>query len=511
MRDLFQAEIRVLVDMLMRISEDDTSCRDLEPGLLRRAIVEVAACLPVYRTYVRGYRVSRRDRGYVERAVADAARRNPGLPAAALALLRRVLLLELPPSLPPARRRDWLRFVLRWQQFTGPVMAKGVEDTSLYVYNRLISLNEVGSDPADWEESIGIAQFHRRNRARRRRWPHTLNATSTHDTKRGEDVRARINVLGEMPQEWSRHLAEWSRLNAHLKWRIDGEARPDANEETLIYQTLLGAWPLGPAGHEDLVERLTGYIVKAGREAKVHTSWLSPNEEHEAALVDFIEGCLDRRRSRRFLGDFETFVRSVSFYGAVNSLSQTLLKIASPGVPDFYQGADLWDLTLVDPDNRRPVDYSRRKRMLNDLRRRASHRDPLLAALLRRWQTGVVKLFAIEGALAFRRQYPTVFQSGDYLPLRASSDRRDNVIAFARRRGDDWVVVAVPRLPSRLTRAGVWPLGPEAWGDAWLRLPRGAPGSWRNVYSEAEIRATDTRLRLSDVFGSFPIALLQGC
>lgn len=512
MQDLFQAEVRALASTLEQLAQDDRYARDFDAATLQNLIVEVAASLPVYRTYVRSSRVSRRDREHVERAIEDARRRETGLSDEALAFFRRVLLLETPPDCSRETRREWLRFVMRWQQFTGPVMAKGVEDTSLYVFNRLISLNEVGSDPPEIEASLGVAQFHRKNGLRARRWPHTLNATSTHDTKRSEDVRARINVLSEMPDEWGRRLMRWSGLNEELKWEMEGGPRPDANEEMLIYQTLVGCWPLHPEEDDDLEERLKAYIIKAGREAKVNTNWLSPNEEHEAALTGFIHGLLDERVSAEFLADFRQFHEAIAFHGALNSLSQALLKATSPGVPDFYQGSTLWDFSLVDPDNRRPVDFRRRFDLLDTVQGKDEpDGSRLVASLLQDWRSGAVKLYLTAGALRYRLQHPGVFSKGDYRPLQLSGPRRTNAIAFARGGRERPVIVVVPRLTSKITTPGRWPLGVGAWGETSLRLPQGAPAAWRNVLggSVAKKQGQTGRLPLSEVFSDFPCALLE--
>lgn len=510
MQDLFQAEIHALASQLARIGAGAAGTPDYELSAFSQALVEVSACLPVYRTYVRGYRISRRDRAYIERAVAEARRRSD-LPDGLLDFVRRVLLLETPPGLTNRERRDWLALVMRWQQFTGPVMAKGVEDTSLYVYNRLISMNEVGSDPV--EGAIGVARFHRNNSRRLRDWPHSLNATSTHDTKRSEDVRARIDVLTEIPAQWERRLLRWSELNRHLKWDVDGGPRPDANEEMLVYQTLLGVWPLDASAHLELSPRLKEYMVKACREAKVHTSWLAPDEEHESAVTSFIDAVLDEAESAAFLADFRDFVRVVAFHGALNSLSQSVLKIVSPGVPDFYQGTPLWDFSLVDPDNRRPVDFGRQRALQLDLMAKAEvDTEGLLPRLLRDWRSGAVKLFSVQRALHFRRKNPDLFHSGSYAPLRATGPRAGSVVALLRSRGDQWLLVAVPRFTTRLTRPEEWPLGSEVWSGTSLVLPDVAPRVWRNIYSGALTKSEGqaTGLPLAEVFAAFPLALMEG-
>jgi (1->4)-alpha-D-glucan 1-alpha-D-glucosylmutase len=315
-----------------------------------------------------------------------------------------------------------------------------------------------------------------------------------------------------MPDEWGRRLLNWSRLHQHLKWAIEDDARPDPNEEMLIYQTLLGIWPLQQQEMQTLGDRLKAYVIKAGREAKVHTNWLSPNEEHEAALTSFIEGSLDEKLSATFLADFREFQEKIAFHGALNSLTQTLLKMTSPGVPDFYQGTMVWDFSLVDPDNRRPVDFLARLRLLEGLEQEAAADRPgLLSRLLDDWRSGAIKMYTIAAGLRSRNENRGIFERGDYLPLVASGSRRPNVIAYARRLEGRWIIAAAPRLTSQLCAHGRWPLGREVWRDDWLRLPEGAPRTWRDVYTDSLTKAEEQpmRLPLGDVFAGFPVALME--
>lgn len=511
---LFPGEVRALAWRLGLLAEADRHGRDLTLSELERGLVGVTACLPVYRTYIDGFTVAERDRDYIERAVEEAVRRNPAVTRAA-GFLRRVLLLRFPPGLPAEQRRLWLDFVMRWQQFTGPAMAKGFEDTVLYIYNRLVSLNEVGGRPAT--RGTPVAEFHRRNAARGRRWPHTLNATSTHDTKRSEDVRARINVLSEIAGSWAERVERWSRWNSERKPVVDGAPVPDGNMELLLYQTLIGAWPLREAEVPAFRERLLEYLVKAAREAKVHTSWLDPDDRYEKALQAFASSILEPDSGNRFLQDFKEFQKVTAFYGALNSLAQVLLKAASPGVPDFYQGTELWHMYLVDPDNRRPVDFGLRARFLAGLaEEEARGRLALAGRLLSGWDDGRVKLYVTYKTLTFRRAHAALFAKGEYIPLEAAGPAGEHVCAFARRHGDDWALVAVPRLAARLRlerapRSGglpetAFPLGEAAWGDTVLLLPGGAPGRWHNVFT-GEVVAGEP-LRVADLLRHFPAALL---
>ncbi len=514
MENDFAGEMFGLGKLLGTLAEQDRYARDLPRKELREALIEVTAALPVYRTYVRSLDVSSRDRLYLGRALKDARRRNPDAGAPVFDFLRRVLLLEISPSLAGQSSADWLGFVVRWQQFTGPITAKGVEDTALYAYCPLAAMNEVGGNPT----STGVVPqvFHRRMAAVRDRWPHTLNCTSTHDTKRSEDVRARIDVLSELHGEWEKRLLLWSHWNEDMKKMVGGKPSPGRNEEILLYQTLLGAWPLDPEDLPAFRERIQNYMIKAAREAKAHTRWLRPHPAYENALREFVAALLEEKKGNRFLEDFLPFQEKIAHYGALNSLGQLLLKIAAPGVPDLYQGSELWDFSLVDPDNRRLVDFARRAGLLNDLVTREDRASqPLLRDLVAGWKDGRVKLYLTYKALSLRKGRRDLFRDGSYVPVKATGGRSEHVLSFARRRGDDWAVVAVPRLVTKLVRPGEFPLGQEVWGaNTGLVLPEGAPGAWRNALTgeilHAATGAGGKRLPLHAVFNEFPVALLEG-
>jgi (1->4)-alpha-D-glucan 1-alpha-D-glucosylmutase len=510
---LFMGEVRSLGYHLGLLADQDRRARNITSKERLQVLVEAMACLPVYRTYIRDFEVAPQDRFYIERAVEEAKRRNPSLGAPIFEFLRRVLLLDFPASLSNDAREACLWFVRRWQQFTGPIMAKGLEDTSLYVYNRLISLNEVGGDPA--ARGLSVEAFHRHNVASGTRWPYTMNATSTHDTKRSEDVRARINVLSELPGEWAKRLRMWSHWNRPQKRQVNGKPVPDPNEEMLLYQTLIGAWPLVKKEVPAFRKRLKAYMIKAAKEAKVHTSWIDPNADYEQALVAFVDSILKASNRNKFLPDFLRFQKQTAFYGAFNALAQVLLKLASPGVPDFYQGTELWDFSLVDPDNRRPVDFTKRARFLQDLKRREKKSLlPLIAELLRRWEDGRLKLFVTAKALDFRRTQRELFLEGDYLPIRVLGRRKQHICAFARRKGEKWAVVAAPRLLTRLVRVGKLPVGERTWGTDRLILPRGAPERWLNIFTGETLKVSSASgrkvLPLKSVFQHLPVALLSG-
>jgi (1->4)-alpha-D-glucan 1-alpha-D-glucosylmutase len=494
-------DIDNLVFHLKILAGRDRRGSDMTRQGLRRALVEIMACFPVYRTYVTATSLTVEDRRSINKAAERARERAPGL-VHELNYIEKCLLLETFPE--GEERAD--AFVTRFQQFTGPLMAKGVEDTSLYVYNRLISRNEVGGSP----DSFGAAKdgFHRFNRLRTRLAPRSLNATSTHDTKRGEDARARINVLSEMPARWEKALKKWSRLNRPFKKMAHGGEIPDRNDEYLLYQTLLGSFESDGSVSVDYRERIRAFAVKAVREAKVHTAWIRPDTEYEEAAGAFIEAILEDKPGNRFLEDFRVLLKEVAFYGALNSLSQVLLKIASPGIPDFYQGSELWDLSLVDPDNRRPVDFSLRKAVLHEVTDREG-RDPAVLArdLASKLPDHRIKMFLIRRALSARRERADLFREGDYIPLKVLGGKSRHVIAFARRRGARWALTAATRLHASLVEPGVIPCGPRVWSDTALRLPPGAPRVWHDSITGRRVDH-DGDLPLAEVLMAFPCALL---
>lgn len=481
--------------------------------------MEVIACFPIYRTYTTASGVNKRYLPYVEQAVLEAKRRNPALSAAAYDFLRRVLLLEYPEDINESDRAEWIDFVLRFQQTTGPVMAKGVEDTVFYTYNRLISLNEVGGSPDRFGTTLDA--FHRQNGEAVTQRPYSLLATSTHDTKRSEDARARLNVLSEIPDEWRRHLIRWGRLNRKKKFAVEGRIVPDRNEEYLLYQTLVAAWPLdgfGRGDYELFKPRIKNYMLKAVREAKTNSSWISPNESYEEALLKFTDSILSRPAANLFLKDFEAFEANISYAGMFNSLSQTLLKITSPGVPDFYQGCEVWDFSLVDPDNRKPVDFGKRKRMLGNLRKRiessGEDRFQMIKELLARWQTGAIKLYLTLTCLDYRKRNRLLFENGSYMALDSRGLFAEHVCAFARRVEDRTTLTVIPRFLTAILRKTSEPLGLEAWDDSCIILPDEiASNVFHNVLTKetikAEIREGVRVLALGEVFATFPAALLE--
>ena len=520
MQVAMSSELNVLGHALNRLSERSRYTRDFTLNSLTQALKEIIACFPVYRTYIDGREAepSLQDRACVEVAVAFAKRRNPATNVSIFDFVRDVLLLRIPESADEADRRDRLAFVQKFQQVTAPVTAKGVEDTAFYRYNRLVSLNEVGGDPDRF--GVSVEEFHGQCRARQERWPAGMSATSTHDTKRSEDVRARIHVLSEIPREWRAAVGRWHRWNRRHAVEVDGQPAPDRNDEYLLYQTLVGAWPLeppGPDGAAAFTERIQAYLLKAAREAKVNTSWVNPNPAYDEAIQAFVARILDPAPGNRFLADFAAFHPPLALLGMVNGLAQVLLKIAAPGVPDFFQGTERWDFSLVDPDNRRPVDFAARAARLEELRSRLAAGDLLGLAreLVEHWPDGRIKLYTIHRALACRGAVPRLFVAGEYLPLRTEGAGAGHLCAFARRHGSRAVLVVVPRLCARLTGAGArLPLGPAVWGETWVTLAPDLPaGPYTQVFTGATLRPAprggSTALAVGELLADFPVALLE--
>jgi len=476
--ELFSGEMRALGTQLAAVAMPDRNARDFAPVDLAAALTEVTACMRVYRTYIREGPIADADAQSIRAAITDAKRRaGTAIDKRLFTFLEQVLLIDPPPYI-ASEREHWLAFVMRWQQFTGRVMAKGVEDTAFYNYNRLISLNEVGGNPGR-NDFDGLVEFHARCVRMQQTWPHTMNATSTHDTKRSEDVRARINVLSELAPQWERQVRRWSK-----KYGFN-----DRNAELLVYQTLAGMWPLDKAELPTIRDRLKQYLEKAAREAKTHTSWISPNPDYEQALMEFADSILD---DSQFCNELVRFQKPIAFYGFLNALSQVVLKVTAPGTPDLYQGTELWDFSLVDPDNRRPVDYSRRRSTLKKLK------SVSIDTLLRRWTDGRIKMFVTWKVLDLRARHANLFRDGSYEPI----DAGPNVCAFIRRHEDDAVLVAVPRLVASLVKPGKFPIG-DVWGDAALAVS----GSWRDVFTGESF--SGDKIALRSAFARLPLAILE--
>ncbi|MEC4984538.1 MAG: malto-oligosyltrehalose synthase [Oscillatoria sp. PMC 1068.18] len=496
-----------LANLLKRISEKNRHGRDFTLNGLRKAILEVLVLFPVYRTYINEQGVSHRDRIYVEKTIKKAAAQNPQL-VNEMELIKRFLLLEYGESLTEEDREMWLRFVMKLQQFSGPLTAKGVEDTLFYVYHRFISLNEVGSSPDEF--GVTVAEFNEFNQQKFKHWRHSMNTTSTHDTKRSEDVRARLNVISEIPEEWETQIRTWMELNREYKQDNGDRVIPDSNDEYFLYQNLVGAFPLKDEEYSQFIERVKDFVVKAVREAKVHTAWLRPDTEYEDGFINFVAKIMQPSEDNQFLPKLREFQEWVANYGMFNSLGQTLLKLTAPGVPDLYQGCELWDLSLVDPDNRRPVDFELRKSYLDEMKTRAETDIlGLVKELITTKKDGRIKLFLINRTLAERKEHPRVFEQGDYIPLEVTGNYQNHLVAFARRYGETEIIAIVPRFLTQIVEPGKDPLGKEIWGDTTVHIPHGAQLKWRNAFTEETLPGSDTFL-VGEILQYFPVALLVG-
>jgi (1->4)-alpha-D-glucan 1-alpha-D-glucosylmutase len=521
LRSSMASELQMLTASLYRIAQQHRASRDFTRPALQRALREVLASMTVYRTYVRedSWDVSEADYRTVTTAVRMAKRRNRTLPVSVFDFIASVLLLEHPPTISDDQAAERRKFALKFQQVSGPVAAKGVEDTAFYRYYPLASLNEVGGELD--AKPLSVDEFHRLMRRRVEEWPHSLNATSTHDSKRGEDFRARLHVLSETPAEWADVFKKWQVMNRPLIREIDGDPAPDANEEYLIYQTLVGTWPLGSRmtdernGYRD---RILQYIEKALNEAKVHTSWMNPSDSYQAAVREFISD-LFGEKGQKFAADVSRFVERIADSGFVNSLAQLVLKVTLPGVPDFYRGTELWDFNLVDPDNRRPVDYDARSRRLDKLCGDAENNLAKAARdVAARWPDPDVKLWVTMRCLNLRRHSADLFSNGEYIPLNITGTAAEHVIAFARRSQSDWLAVIVPRCLYGLTRhtadrknsAGS---PPANWDDTRIVFPEDAPEQFRCHLSgqlfEFEGGKGESTLALQRLFEILPIAVLK--
>jgi (1->4)-alpha-D-glucan 1-alpha-D-glucosylmutase len=479
------AEVVMLGQELRRIAEANRHSRDFTLTALTTAIIETIAAFPVYRTYIRpdGAREPN-DEAHIHDAIALAKRKNRGLDPSVLDYLQSVLLVEV-------RSPRAVHFAMRFQQLTGPVMAKGVEDTAMYRYHRLISNNEVGCDPARFARSVD--DLHAHNAEVLAAFPLTMTTTTTHDTKRSEDVRTRLAVLSELPDEWEARVVRW------FERVRPTDSTTTGNDLYLLFQTLVGAWPF--AGDDAaLRDRIAAFMTKAIREAKLETSWTRPDETYERGVVATVGRVFDDAELVRDIADL---AGRVAPFGACNSLAQLAIKLASPGVADTYQGSELWDLSLVDPDNRRPVDFARRRQLLDDLLGRGDPTPDLARELVAAYADGRIKLHVARVGLQMRRADPQLFLDGTYRAI----DGGPHVIAFERGRASQRLICVVPRLPYTLTSGRLpWPLGADAWGDRMLELGSDASTEWLNAFTGE--RHNGGSLRLADVLATFPVAWL---
>jgi (1->4)-alpha-D-glucan 1-alpha-D-glucosylmutase len=515
----FESEFNRLNTALDVISERHWSTRDFTPGRLRAALKEAAACFPVYRTYITEAGIAPEDLYAIDRAIGRAKRTYGGPDPEILDFIRAAITTELSDRDPAYGREDVLRFAMRFQQYTGPVMAKALEDTSFYRYNRLLSLNEVGGNPSRF--GVPPPDFHRAMEARAEEQPHGLMPLATHDTKRGADLRARLNVLSEIPAEWGRYLRRWSSLNRRKRRRLNGITAPTPNDEYMIYQTLIGAWPPSLVGSEPPDEsslagfrpRLSETVLKAIREAKQQTSWYNPQEDYETTVTSFVDRILKARTANSFLKSFIPFQARIARLGILNSLCQSAVALTMPGVPDIYQGCELWDFNMVDPDNRRPVDFAMRRDLLEIVQgaseKSGSERAASLREWLEDWPDGRIKLALISYLLAFRQEEGTLFREGSYEPLQFEGPAQAHLFGFMRRREDRACLVVMGRLFARLIgdSPAIYP-GGGLWADCALPLPQ--PRSrFRDVLTGRFVDGSSGRLAVDAILADLPVAVLQ--
>ena len=490
----FASELEALVTDIKAVADADRHTRDYTTYSLRQALTEIIAAFPVYRSYLTEGEPAPADIQLIEGAV-DAAKQTSALPDQSVHDFISATLLG---NEAEAVSDDIRRFRRRFQQLTGPVMAKSLEDTTFYRYGRLIALNEVGGDPGHF--GVTLQDFHDANAERARRWPYSMIATATHDTKRGEDARARLLALSEMPEEWEGLVRLWREIiSPHLS-DVDGAPAPDANDQVILLQALLGAWPLELLDADDEAQlntfhdRMSGFVTKALREAKRRTSWISPNEAYEEAAQKLLQSALASKNG--ILNRLRPFAQRLCMFGMLNGLSRTVLKMTLPGVPDIYQGTEFWDFSLVDPDNRRPVDYTSRARALDESDVKAS---------LARWQDGRIKQQLLAALMRDRAATPRLYADGDYQPIPAEGERASQVIAYLRADGDDTLAVIVPRLWSNLAWTEHLKFDPATWQGTSVALP---PGHWRNVITGLALEIGAEDQPLSGILSPFPFAVL---
>ncbi|HEY8036580.1 MAG TPA: malto-oligosyltrehalose synthase [Methylobacter sp.] len=503
------SELNVLANQLSKIADASSKTRDYTLYGLRNALSEVVACFPVYRTYINSQTVSKADTQYINWAIEQAKQRSRAADKTVFEFVRHILLQQHNNGV---AAKDLLKFVMKFQQYTPPVMAKGHEDTGLYLYNRLISLNEVGGDPRNFGNSVNA--FHYFNQGRIKKWPHTMLCLSTHDTKHSADMRARINVLSEIPRQWQETVLRWRRLNKSKKTKMS-KAVIARNDEYLFYQVLIGTWPLTSLTDAELAEyqeRIRSYMIKAVREAKQYTSWLNPNEDYEQAVNQFIRRCLSANSS--FLTHFAEFERQIRKPGLYNALAQAVLHTTSPGVPDIYQGNELWQFALVDPDNRRAVDFSKIGELLTEMEEMSAKPDfdrpQFISSLLENMEDGRIKLFVVTQTLHFRHQYAALFRDGEYLKIDVHGTGADQLLAFARKDQNNFAIIVVPRLMMHLVDKSL----NDIWADTWLELPENAPRHYQELFSRCRVTAEPVgdylQLCVREPLKRFPLAILSG-
>ncbi|HTZ46996.1 MAG TPA: malto-oligosyltrehalose synthase [Verrucomicrobiae bacterium] len=499
------SELASLARDAVRVARLDRCTADFTRNILRRALKEIIADFPVYRTYVDGGPLSEADERYIHWAVVQAMKSELEIDKSVFEFLERLLKGQLAkPGSSDFFKNSALRCAMKAQQLSGPVMAKGLEDTALYRYNRFIALNDVGGSPEQF--GLSVAGFHKENRHRAEHWPHTMLTTSTHDVKHGEDARVRLAALSVFPDEWAAKVTAWSRILRARRGDVEGTAPPERNDEYLFFQNLLATWPASLTAPKPLekcklakyCERLQGAMVKSLREARQRSNWIAPNTAYENAVTEFVRDALNPDVSQTFLDAFLPFQQQIAELGVRNSLVQVFLKVTSPGVPDFYQGSELWNLSLPDPDNRRPVDFRKRSALLSELGKNGRDRRSWFGELLQHWHDGAIKLAITQLLLRFRNKNPELFENGSYEPLQEAEGVPTNVCAFLRRKGQQ-SFLTVSLLDARTPC--------QNHPQQWIRADT-AVSQWRDVLTGRIVPAEEGSIDLAQVFSVIPIALL---
>jgi malto-oligosyltrehalose synthase/4-alpha-glucanotransferase len=471
------------------------------PEDIKQAIAYLLIYCPVYRYYGNSLPLQKEEQEAVHDILKTIRKHHPNLVVETL--LFEDIFINKPLEGDVDFNQRALQFYQRCMQFAGPLMAKGVEDTLMYTYNRFIGHNEVGDSPEAF--GMSVKDFHNLMKQRQKKWPLSINGTSTHDTKRGEDVRARLNVLTAIPNEWFKNVKHWQKLTKSLKQ----EFGPYRNDEYFIYQTIAGAWPMPHQDEDNFGTRLAEYLTKALREGKKNSNWIKPAEAYEKATLEFAAALLDKKNE--FWKSFEAFHQKIVDYGIINSLSQVLLKFTCPGVPDIYQGTELWDLSLVDPDNRRPVDYELRKQFLDDIiATEGKNPVDLLHTLWRNRYNGQIKQWFVHTLLNYRKQDVALFEKGHYIPLEVKGAYRDHIVAFARRYEAKWYLVAAPLNIALIATAQKKAATAINWKNTRIVLPAEAPEQWQHSILSAEIKPQSNEIAISEIFKELPLAILKG-
>ncbi|MEJ2614937.1 MAG: malto-oligosyltrehalose synthase [Ignavibacteriaceae bacterium] len=501
-------DVENLAILIEEISSKDRFGVDVTLHGIEEALEEILAHFPIYRTYISGNKNRKTDRKYLSEVIEKVKNKNQLL-TKEFQYIGSLLTKDFDEKFTLEQKDKSLNFLMKFQQLTGPIIAKGFEDTVLYVFNRLISLNEVGSNPGKF--GITLKEFYNFNKKRFSNWRYTINTTSTHDTKRGEDVRARINVLSEIPEEWVKKVRLWNKLNNKYKKNKNGYLIPDKNLEYFIYQTLLGSFPFNIESNENYLHRINQYLTKSMREAKEHSSWTRPEMEYESTAHSFVENILTA--GSEFYRDFYSFQKKIAFYGVYNSLSQTLIKSTAPGIPDFYQGTESWDLFLVDPDNRQPVDFNLRREYLNELIKKdkelnSESRIAFLQNLLANPSDAKIKLYIIYKSLQVRNDNLEIYNEGNFIPLETGGKFKDNLIAYARNFEDNIIITLAPRFLTELVGESTLPVGVDVWNDTYIKLNKLNTSLMTNKLTGETFEKKD-RILIGELFKNFPFGLLR--